>query len=154
MKTTPLRTILAAILLPMCLASAAATFPRLAKLEQALDLTAEQKVQFDAAVAATQHAIVVAAINGMHLKQQVQAEFAKTRPDLAALAQAHDANAQASIPLRHAAREEWLKLYALLSDDQVATVKTILQEKLDHLDALQQFVQRLLFGKAVGLPGS
>lgn len=133
--------------------SHAATFPKLAALEQSLDLTAGQKVQFDTAVAATQRAVLAVALRGMALKLRAQAEFGKDRPDLAALAELREANAEATRPLREAARDEWLKLYGMLSNDQVAKVKAHLAEKLEQLDALHEFMLRLLLGRGTGIGG-
>jgi periplasmic protein CpxP/Spy len=126
----------------------ASPFPRLDQFGRSLDLSPAQQVQFDAAVAATQRTVVAAVMAGVQMKAQVQAEFAKARPDLDALAKLKDATEETLRPLHLAARAEWLKLYAMLSDEQAALVKEHVHETFDHLEALHQFVMRLLLGKA------
>ncbi len=153
MRTWSLRAALALSALLLSLAAGASPFPRLDQFGKSLNLTPAQQVQFDAAVASTQRVIVAAAIDGMQMKAQVNAEFAKPRPDLEALARAKDASAERLKPLHDASRAEWLKLYAMLGDDQVAIVKSYLEDKMEHLDALRQFVFSLMVGK-VSLGGS
>jgi hypothetical protein len=142
------RFLIATALAAFSLGAFAATFPRLEALERSLALTPDQKVQFDAAAAATQRALIAMGIRGIQMKLRMNAEFAKERPDLEALALLREANAEATRPLREAARDEWLRLYAMLSIEQVAKVKALVREKLDHLDALHEFMQRLLLGKS------
>jgi hypothetical protein len=138
---------LALLALFLSLGALASPFPRLEQFGRSLNLTPAQQAQFDVAAAATQRVVFATVIAGMQLKSLVQSEFAKPRPDLDALARLKDANEENLRPLHRAARAEWLKLYAMLSEDQVATVKEHLREKLDHIEALQQFVMRLLLGK-------
>jgi hypothetical protein len=126
----------------------ASPFPRLDQFSRSLDMTPAQQAQFDVAVVATQRVVAATVLAGIQMKAHVQMELAKPRPDLEALARLKDANEEKIRPLHLAARAEWLNLYAMLSDEQVATVKEHLKETLDHLEALQQFVMRLLLGKA------
>ena len=127
-------------------ASADVTMPRFEKLEQSLDLTPEQKAQFDVAVAATQRLLFSMAISGLQMKERLKEEFSKPRPDLGALAELREAIVEQSRPLRREARDEWLKLYAMLNESQVATIKFFLEEKLDRLEALHDFMLRLILG--------
>jgi hypothetical protein len=138
---------LASLALLLSLGALASPFPRLDQFGRSLDLSPAQQAQFDIAVGATQRAVFAMAANALHMKTQVTAEFAKVRPDLERLARLKDAGEAIIDPLRHAARAEWLRLYAMLSDEQVAKVKAHLQEHFDHLEALQQFVMRLMLGK-------
>jgi hypothetical protein len=146
-KRDSIRTWLAALLLALPLAATASMFPKLDQLEQSLQLSAAQKTQFDVAVAATQRAAIATGMLGMRLKAQVRDELAKPRPDLAAIAAAREEIAEQTKPARHAARDEWLKLYAMLSDAQVAIVITRIEDLLDKLDALREHGYRLLLGR-------
>jgi hypothetical protein len=153
MRTRTLRAAFALGALLLSLAAGASPFPRLDQFGKSLNLSPAQQAQFDAAVASTQRVIVAAAIDGMQLKAQVKAEFAKPRPDLEALARAKDASAERLKPLHEASRAEWLRFYATLGDDQVAIVKSFLEDKMEHLDALRQFVLSLMVGR-ISLGGS
>lgn len=128
-------------------AAGASPFPRLDQFGKSLDLTPVQQAQFDAAVAATQRVVVAAALDGLLLKSMAQAELAKPRPDLEALARAREDSAARLKPLHDAARAEWLRLYALLGDDQVEIVKAFLEARLGHLEALQKLLMSLMLGK-------
>jgi hypothetical protein len=142
------RTVFALLALFLSLGALASNMPRLEQFGKSLNLTPAQQVQFDAAAAATQRVLAAKAMAGAYFKTQAQTEFAKARPDLDALAKLRDASEAAVHPLHIAARTEWLKLYAMLSDEQVATVKAHLKEKFDNLEAVHQFVMRLLVGGA------
>lgn len=147
MRISSMRATLAICALLVSLAAGASAFPKLDQFGKSLNLTPPQQAQFDVAVAATQRALVAAAFEGVRLKAQVQDEFAKPRPDLEAIARAREESAARLKPLHDASRAEWLKLYALLGDDQVAIVKGFLEERLGHLEALQKFVLSLMLGK-------
>jgi len=43
--------------------------------------------------------------------------------------------------LRREARDEWMKLYAMLDDAQVAELRAFLQRRLDHLGLLHDFLR-------------
>ena len=128
-------------------AAGASAFPKLDQFGKSLNLNPAQQAQFDVAAAATQRAVFSAALEGLAIKALLDGEFAKPRPDLEAIARAREASAARLKPLQDAARAEWLKLYALLGDDQVAIVKGFLEERLGHLEALQKFVMSLMLGK-------
>lgn len=147
MRTSSLRTVLALLALLASFAAGASPFPRLDQFGKSLNLTPPQQAQFDVAVAATQRALVAAAFEGIRMKALVQDEFAKARPDLEAISRAREESAARLKPLHDAARAEWLKLYALLGDDQVEIVKGFLEERLGQLEALQKFVLSLMLGK-------
>ena len=72
------------------------------------------------------------------LKTLIDAEMAKVRPDLAALAATQDAEIDAGRASHVAARGEWLKLYALLDDAQVGVVKAFLEERMLRIDTLRE----------------
>ncbi len=147
MRSPFLRAAIAFCALLVSFTAGASAFPKLDEFGKSLNLNPAQQAQFDVAAAATQRAVFAAAFEGMKVKALVQEEFAKPRPDLETLAQAREASAARLKPLHDAARAEWLKLYALLADDQVAIVKGFLEERLGHLEALQKFVMSLMLGK-------
>lgn len=135
MKSMFLRALGAALLLAVSLGASAAAFPRFEGLEQKLDLRPEQKVQFDIAVAATQRALLSVAFGALQVKEQLIDELAKPRPDVHALARAHEAAIEQSRPLFRAAGEEWKRLLAMLDDRQVAIAKDFLRDNLDRIFA-------------------
>jgi hypothetical protein len=139
-----IRGALASLALLLSLGALASPFPRLDQFGRSLNLSPAQQAQFDAAETATQRVVIASVAAGAHLKAQMRVEFAKARPDLEALARLKDANDVALRPLHQGARAEWLKLYAILSDDQVAIVKAHLIETLGHLEALHQYVMHLV----------
>lgn len=145
------RFFLAAVLLALSCASAAAStqfpLPQLDKLERALNLTPDQKAQYDVAVGATKRMMLGIALAGMQVKEKLQQEFAKPRPDFGALADLRDSVVEQSRPLRREARDEWLKLYAMLNDDQVATIKDFVEQKGDNLGLLHDFMTGLILGR-------
>lgn len=112
--------------------------PMLAEIEGALNLTAAQKAQFDIAAAATRQVIEAAHTRHQELNAVTDAEMAKVRPDLAALAAARDAEIDAARASHVAARGEWLRLYALLDDSQVGVVKAFLEERMLRIDTLRE----------------
>jgi hypothetical protein len=152
--TLPARAALAAMLAFLLLAismPAAAMVPQinwsqLDKLERALELTPGQKEQYDIAIGATKRMAFHVVLAGMQMKERLQAELAKERPDFSVLADLRRMIVEEGRPLRREARQEWLKLYAMLSDDQVATLKRFLEERAD-LGLLHQFMTDLILGR-------
>ena len=113
---------------------------RLQKLEEALDLTPAQKEQYEVAVGATKRVLMQLALAGMQAKQRIAEELAKPRPDLDVLEEIRRSIVDDGQALRREARAEWRKLYALLDDDQVGTLKRFIQDRLDHLGLLHDFL--------------
>jgi len=103
------------------------------RIERALRLTAEQKVQFELAVAATQRALLGVAMSGMLVRERMSREFDKSRPDLNILYDFHDQLIEQNKPLFRDARNEWMKLHAMLDPEQVAIAKRYFEDKLDLL---------------------
>jgi hypothetical protein len=118
--------------------------PQLEQLEESLKLTAEQKIQYDAAVAASKRVVMATALIGLQAKERLREELAKPRPDLGALADLRDSFVEQTKSLRREARDEWLKLYNMLNDDQVATLKAFLENRLDQLGLLHEFMMGLM----------
>jgi len=103
------------------------------KLERALRMNPAQKEQFDVAVGATQRALLAVAMAGMQIQERMRAEMDKPRPDLNLLYDIHEQVIEQNKPLFREAREEWMRLYALLDPDQVRVAKRYIEERLDLL---------------------
>ena len=128
------RFVLAALLLAIAGdAAAAISMPRFEKLEERLKIRPEQKEQFDLAVAATQRALLAVGLTAMQLKERLGQELAKPRPDLRGLLDSHQAMIEQTRTMFREAREEWLRLYALLDDEQVAIAKSFVDEHFGRL---------------------
>lgn len=126
------RPLIALILL--CLSLGASAFDLgFDRLEKELRIRPHQKAQFDAAVAATQRALLAVALNGMQVKQRLEDELQKPRPDLGAMAKAQEDMIDQLRPLFREARDEWMKLYDVLDDDQVGIAKEFVRERLGRL---------------------
>ena len=110
----------------------------LVEIEGALNLDAAQKAQFDIATTATRQTYEAARARHEQMTAVVDAEMAKARPDLAALANYQDSEMDAARVVDSAARNEWLRLYALLDDTQAAVVKTFLQERMLRIDSIRE----------------
>ena len=103
------------------------------KLERALRMNPAQKEQFDIAVGATQRALLAVAMAGMQIQERMRVEMDKPRPDLNLLYDIHEQVIEQNKPLLREAREEWMRLYALLDPDQVRVAKRYIEERLDLL---------------------
>jgi len=103
------------------------------KLERALRMNPAQKEQFDIAVGATQRALLAVAMAGMQIQERMRVEMDKPRPDLNLLYDIHEQVIEQNKPLFREAREEWMRLYALLDPEQVRVAKRYIEERLDLL---------------------
>jgi hypothetical protein len=110
-------------------------------LERSLKLTPEQKEQYDLAVGATKRLMLGLTMAAMEAKERLAAELAKSRPDFRSLENLHDEVMENSKTLRREAREEWMKLYAMLDQAQVAELRDFLQRRVDHLGLLHDFLR-------------
>jgi len=63
----------------------------------------------------------------------IRAEMDKPRPDLNLLYDIHEQVIEQNKPLFREAREEWMRLYALLDPEQVRVAKRYIEERLDLL---------------------
>jgi hypothetical protein len=114
-------------------------FPAQAK--EKLNLNPAQQAQWDVAQQQTRAARDTMKQAHQQLKQATEAELAKPEPDLAALAAVAD-NAQANNQqARHAARAEWLKLYASLDSTQKATVRDYMLKGIERMQAFRARVR-------------
>jgi hypothetical protein len=115
----------------------------IAKAKAQLNLNTMQQGMFDAAVAASKSARQAARTAHQSVHATLQAELAKPVPDLAAVAQAADAARQTAQTQQQAVRNQWLALYATFTPDQIAVVKTILQNHMAQADSFRQkMIQR------------
>jgi len=131
------RAAFAALLLAFCAGAIAAPgMPRFDQLEKRLKIRPEQKAQFDAAVAATQRALLAVAMSAMEFKERLDRELAKPRPDFGIFFDAQQDLIERNRPLFEEAAREWNRLYALLDDKQVEVVKAFLDENLGSLSNL------------------
>ena len=118
-------------------------FLQLDGLERALKLTPAQKEQYDMAVGATKRVMLAVTLAAMQAKDRLAAELAKPRPDFRALEGMRDELLGETRTLRREAREEWMKLYAMLDQAQVAELRDFLDRRLDHLGLLHDFLRGL-----------
>jgi hypothetical protein len=146
MRRHLLRVFVASLIALFALAAFASPppLPQLEQLEESLKLTPEQKIQYDAAVAASKRVVMATALIGLQAKERLREELAKPRPDLGALADLRESFVEQTKSLRREARDEWLKLYRMLDDDQVATLKSLLENRLDQLGLLHEFMMQLM----------
>lgn len=138
-----LAALLAAFALP-----AFARDPGMERLERSLKLNPIQQQQFDIALQATQRAMLSIGMGALQLKTQLGMELLKDRPDAKALAQAQDELVEMSRPLVRTARDEWLRFYSLLDDEQVGTARAYLEERMRKLDQLAEHIIGELTGPA------
>ena len=131
-----LRTFFVSAALALAAITAQASMPSFGfgDLEQSLRLTPEQKTQFDAAVAATQRALLSMALVGWQMKDRLGAELAKPRPDLDAIARAQDDAIEQTRPAFKEARVEWARLYAMLDPEQVRVARAYVEDRLEMLE--------------------
>jgi Spy/CpxP family protein refolding chaperone len=110
----------------------------IASAKPQLNLNTSQQSMFDTAVADSK----VAFQSGQALRQKIhdtlQAELAKTEPDLAAVATAADAAMDQGRTQRKTIRAEWLALYATFTPDQKAVVKDLLQKHMAQADSFRE----------------
>ena len=148
MKRNAFRSLLAFFLVALGFSAAAQQLPfdfrQFDRLEEALELTPPQKEQYDIAVGATKRMLFHVAMAALQMKERLRDELAKPRPDLNILYELKDRIVEDGKPLRNEARDEWRKLYAMLSDDQVATLKRFIEDKLDPVGSLHDFMSQLL----------
>jgi hypothetical protein len=148
-----LMAVLFALLLAVAPSSYAAPptfdFPRFElkfdKLEEALQLTPDQKEQYELAVGATKRMILHVTLGGMQLKERLQEELSKSRPNFGVLRELRTLMEDGK-PLRREARDEWKKLYSMLNEEQVARLKRYLGETVDPFGLLEEFLEPLLSG--------
>ena len=103
-----------------------------------LNLNTMQQGLFDTAVADSKAAREAGRALQQGVKATLQAELAKTEPDLAAVAAAADAAMDQGRAQRKAIRNEWLALYATFTVEQKVVVKDMLQKRLAHAESFRE----------------
>jgi hypothetical protein len=117
---------------------------QLEQLELQLSLTPAQKDQYVAAVIATKRVMLQLTMAGLQAKARLEEELAKPRPDLGILWELRQSIVEDGRSLRKEAREEWSKLYAMLDTDQIATFRRFLDERVDQLGLLHDFLMQFV----------
>ena len=113
-------------------------------LERSLRLNPYQKQQFDVAVTATQRAMVAIGLGAIQAKSRLAQELLKDRPDPNALLLAQDELVEFSKPHVNSARQEWVRLYAMLDDEQVRIARGFVEEKMRLIEELGQHLGKFI----------
>ena len=113
-------------------------------LERSLRLNPYQKQQFDVAVTATQRAMVAIGLGAIQAKSRLAQELLKDRPDPNALLLAQDELVEFSKPHVNSARQEWVRLYAMLDDEQVRIARGFVEEKMRLIEELGQHLGKYI----------
>src|SRR5688572_10771894 len=98
----------------------------LAQAAEKLNLDSSQQQQLNIARQQSKFAREQMRANTQRLKQKVDAELARSEPDLAAIAAVADEAQGLNRQLRSEARNEWLRLYSILSSSQKMMVGDML----------------------------
>ena len=107
------------------------------EVKSQLNLDASQQALWDSAVAAGKAAREAGRGRRDSIRQVVAEEVAKAAPDLGRIASTTDKVRDSNTTDRRAARDQWLKLYATFRPDQVAVVKTMLDNRLSRMDSFR-----------------
>lgn len=118
----------------------------LVDLQQSLQLTAPQQLQFARALAVTQEILPQLRAHHRTMLDATASELEKAVPDLAALAVLRDDTVLADLALRQTARAEWLAFYALLTPEQVALLRGELKRRAEQMDALRAVLPGIVAG--------
>lgn len=110
----------------------------LAQMKDRLALDSSQLQMFDTARAQTLAARDQAFSQRAGIRAKVDAELAKTEPDLAAVAAMFEGAEEQGRAARQQARDQWLKLYANLRPDQKLVVRDALRERVSHADNVRE----------------
>ena len=118
------------------------------RMQRSLKLNPIQQQQFDVAMAATQRAMLAIGMGALQFKSRLGMELLKERPDMSSLATAQDELVEMSKPHVRAAKDEWLRFYAMLDDEQVGAARGYMDEKLRKLDRLAEHLIREFSGSS------
>lgn len=113
----------------------------IARLKSQLNLDTSQQTLWDSAVAAGKSARSTMQANRENVRAVLNAELAKSEPDLAAVASAADHAQTQAMGLRRQVRDAWLALYNTFTPGQKAVVKTALQNRLARADSWRAKMQ-------------
>jgi Spy/CpxP family protein refolding chaperone len=106
-----------------------------------LNLNTMQQQMFDTAVANAKAAREAARAAHDKVREAVQAQLAKSEPDLEAIAKIADDVEQQTRDARHRIRDEWLSLYKTFSAEQKAVVRDLLQKRMAHAESFRQHMR-------------
>ena len=118
------------------------------RLERSLKLDPLQQHQFDVALQATQRAMITIGLGALQFKTRLGMELLKDRPDPKALTQLQDEVVELARPQVRAARDEWMRFYAMLDGEQSAAAQAFMEEKLRKLDQVAEALIRELTASA------
>jgi hypothetical protein len=110
-------------------------FAMVGNIKAQLNLNTSQQQQWDAVMAQSKAAREAARANFTQLHTALQAELAKSEPDLAAVAVVGDGVHQQNTALHKQARDAWLALYANFTREQKALVRDAIKAGLERLAA-------------------
>ena len=133
MVSARIRLFFSVLLLALACDAGAMSMPRFDKLERDLKIRPEQKQQFDTAVGATQRALLAVGMTLVQFKDRLAQELLKPRPDMRAFFEAQEAIIEQAKPLFREAREEWVRLYAQLDDEQIEIARAFVEQQLGRL---------------------
>ena len=132
-------------------ALAAPAFARdadLERMQRSLKLNPIQQQQFDVAMAATQRAMLAIGMGALQFKSRLGMELLKDRPDMNSLSLAQDELVEMSKPHIRAAKDEWVRFYSMLDDEQVGAARAYMDERLRKLDQLAEHLLRNFAGES------
>lgn len=116
-------------------------------LEGSLRMTPHQKQQFDVAVTATQRAMIAIGLGAIQAKSRIAQELLKEKPDPDAFFMAQEEMVEFSKGHVRGARDEWLRLYAMLDEDQVRVARAFVEEKLRLIEQVGEVAMRTLIDR-------
>jgi len=107
-------------------------------LKGQLALNTMQQTQWDAAAAQGKSARDAGRTLMQKVKDTSRTELAKAEPNLAAIAAVADDAEQKGRDLRHQVRDQWLKLYAILTPEQKLIVRDALQQRMNRMESFRE----------------
>jgi len=119
----------------------------IASAKDQLNLNTSQQQMFDAAVASTKTAHETGRSLHESVKNALDAELAKSEPDLAAVAAVSDGAQAQGQALRKSVRAQWLALYATFSPDQKAVVKQMIQGQMAKAESFREKMKERFKGR-------
>jgi len=107
-------------------------------LKGKLALNAKQQAQWDAAAMEGNSARDAGRKLMQTVKDTARDELAKAEPNLAIVASVADDAEQKGRDLRHKVRDQWLKLYAMLTPEQKVIVRDALQQQMNRMESFRE----------------
>jgi Spy/CpxP family protein refolding chaperone len=110
----------------------------LEELKGKLALNTMQQAQWDAAAAKGKAARESGRLLMEKVRDASRTELAKAEPNLATVASVADDAEQKGRDLRHQVRDQWLKLYAMLTPEQKLIVRDALQQRMNRMESFRE----------------